>query len=527
MPAPSKRTLANRNRLRDTTGKIMEQTAETVEEDWIVWEEDTNDLLNHTERIATPKNINEALFDDGSSSKRPRNGHYNKTSAVTIWRKKKQAKTVEPANTILNFGVTISYDSRAEEKEEYVAHTKKELEKIRVLFKDMPIIAKPVMNKSLDGSNVDSYNHIRYVSVQQYFQNRLEGLKKHEAAKKSANSLWPNCSKFYRHKAIIKWANEYLENQVLSNHSQGVHAKRVSFLADNDVKTKVLDMIKKTTANYRTVDNIKKFIDEDVIPATLGVTGSVGKTTVARYLYEWGYSYRKNKKAIFFDGHERPDVVEYRQAWSKRMLKYMERSEFYQGDNQEEVLEPVLNDGEKKIVFVTHDESTFYANDGKSDFWLTSDENYIRKKGPGSSIMISEFQCPCHGTMKSGAWTSRRYFKAGGDREGWWTYKHMVEQLKDDAIELFELIHPNCVGVFLFDNSSNHSAFAEDALVASRMTLKEKIWPVTEKFQFRPTTVTLTSGEVLKQDFFFEKVSTLRDRKGKTITRKERYFKGK
>ncbi|KAG1569197.1 hypothetical protein G6F50_006604 [Rhizopus delemar] len=65
----------------------------------------------------------------------------------------------------------------------------------------------------------------------------------------------------------------------------------------------------------------------------------------------------------------------------------------------------------------------------------------------------------------------------------------MVEQLKEDAIGLFEALHPNCVAVFLFDNSSNHGAFADDALVASRMTLNEKPWPLSEKFQFRDTSV--------------------------------------
>ncbi len=31
---------------------------------------------------------------------------------------------------------------------------------------------------------------------------------------------------------------------------------------------------------------------------------------------------------------------------------------------------------------------------------------------------------------------------------------------------------PNCIGLFAFDNSSNHAAFKSDALVASKMNLK-------------------------------------------------------
>ena len=330
------------------------------------------------------------------------------------------------------------------------------------------------MNLRNEDNSINKYNQIRYLAIQLYFQNRINGLNKGESAKAAANFFWHNkCSKFYRQKAIIKWATEFLEKKSLSNHNQGAHVKRVSFLSDNDVKMRILDHIRVTKPQYRSIDGIMEFIDSDIVPSLLGVPAdSVGKTTLARYLYEWGYTYRKNAKTIFFDGHEREDVVEYRQEWSRRMLEYMERSEFYEGENQEVVVEPVLKEGSKKIVFVTHDESTFFANDGKSVFWLLDGENHIRKKGPGSSIMVSEFQCPCHGTMRIEGWLSRKLFYAGGDREGWWTYKDMVEQLTDDAIPLFESLHPGFTAVFLFDNSSNHSAFAEDALVASRMTLK-------------------------------------------------------
>ena len=103
----------------------------------------------------------------------------------------------------------------------------------------------------------------------------------------------------------------------------------------------------------------------------------------------------------------------------------------------------------------------------------------------------------------------------------------MVAQLKDDVIELFDLLHPGCTAVFLFDNSSNHSAYADDALVASRMTLNEKLSPIEDKYQFRDTSVKLSSGEIIQQSFYYEKTETLRNRKGKSVVRKERYFKGK
>ena len=190
------------------------------------------------------------------------------------------------------------------------------------------------------------------------------------------------------------------------------------------------------------------------------------------------------------------------------------------------ILPPKLEDGKKKIVFVTHDESTFYANDGKNDLWLEDGENYIRKKSAGLSIMISEFQCPCHGTMKASGLTSREIFKAGTDRQVWWTSADMVRQLETNVIKVFDELHPGCTGVFLFDHSSNHGAYADDALVVSRMTLNEKEYPLTKQYQFRDTIVKLRDNNtILKQSFFYDKSIETIDKRGRKKVKKVKYFK--
>ena len=44
-------------------------------------------------------------------------------------------------------------------------------------------------------------------------------------------------------------------------------------------------------------------------------------------------------------------------------------------------------------------------------------------------------------------------------------------QIKEKAIPIFNAVHPGCVAVFAFDNSSGHSVFATDALLAHKMNL--------------------------------------------------------
>lgn len=543
MARPSAKSRAAKKALRDKNGLLMSakpkqdvadeveaidvgadnletDNVATVGADWEVWEEDTTELI-------TSLTVNDILTDTAKHGKKR---HYQKDSRTTKWRKNAQNKKVDPKQKLFNFGFTKSSAEGKEEvyrsQDDGLSCNQKELFLINRSYETIVELTTPEMNKKKEHSSVESYNWARYISLKFYFNKRLEGLKKVIAAEKTAEFLWPNNSKSYRAKSIIKWAKEFLEEGKLSDHQQGVHVKRISFLGDNDIKMEVLKMIQSTKPAERSLVYIKKFIDDEIIPSFLGVKGTVSIFTISKYLHEWGYLYRKNKRALFFDGHEREDVVNYRTNWAKRMLEYMERSEFYQGDDQEEVLEPLLKENEQKIVFVTHDESTFYANDGKEDLWLMDGENYIRKKGTGSSIMVSEFQCPCHGTMKIKAWTSRKLFKAGEGRDGWWTHKDMVKQLEEDVLGLFESLHPNCTAVFLFDNSSNHGAYADDALVAGRMTLKEKPWPLEEKYQFRDTKVTLSNGQTIHQTFFYEKTVITKNNKGKRKEEKVRYFKG-
>ena len=47
----------------------------------------------------------------------------------------------------------------------------------------------------------------------------------------------------------------------------------------------------------------------------------------------------------------------------------------------------------------------------------------------------------------------------------------MLDQVKNIAIPIFEIVHPNAVAVFAFDNSTNYRAMADNALCAQRMNL--------------------------------------------------------
>ena len=53
-----------------------------------------------------------------------------------------------------------------------------------------------------------------------------------------------------------------------------------------------------------------------------------------------------------------------------------------------------LPPGQKLLVLVTRDESTFNANDGKRQMWMKEDEQPLRPKGRGKGLMVADFLTP-------------------------------------------------------------------------------------------------------------------------------------
>jgi len=200
-----------------------------------------------------------------------------------------------------------------------------------------------------------------------------------------------------------------------------------------------------------------------------------------------GFSHQDVKKNVYFDGHERDDVVEYRKTFVKEWRELSRRFVIFHDDGSWEK-PPGLLQGEKPLVLVTHDESTFNVNDGKRKLWMEEGKQPLRPKGKGKGVMVSGFLTP-GGVLRVPSTTTDEellsdptwprdnnhplreaihYLEYGKDN--YWTGEKMVDHTRR-IIPILKYAFPGCEGLFAFDNASNHSAFAPDALVASKMNL--------------------------------------------------------
>ncbi|KAA8893849.1 hypothetical protein FN846DRAFT_787332, partial [Sphaerosporella brunnea] len=126
----------------------------------------------------------------------------------------------------------------------------------------------------------------------------------------------------------------------------------------------------------------------EVILNTKDNKGGICDRTARRWFVKLGWIYGRNKKG-YCDGHERKDVVEYRdKVFCPRMKVIYETLREY-NDNGEVVKQlPIFS---KRRHLVTHDESTFNANDGSSFSWKKEGSEWLKPKSRGKGIMVSDF----------------------------------------------------------------------------------------------------------------------------------------
>ncbi|CAG8630957.1 1870_t:CDS:2, partial [Scutellospora calospora] len=101
-----------------------------------------------------------------------------------------------------------------------------------------------------------------------------------------------------------------------------------------------------------------------------------------------------------------------------------------------------------------YDKCVFYSNDGKRGIWMPDRNMLLRKKGNKKSIMVNKFLLEECGQLKLSEEEIRIHLNVS------------TKQVRDKAIPIFEAKFPNAIAVFAFNNSTNYTVYAEDALIA-------------------------------------------------------------
>ena len=241
----------------------------------------------------------------------------------------------------------------------------------------------------------------------------------------------------------------------------------ISRLQDEDIESDAT-MHLQSLGKYVSAMDLVRYFQQDDVRQRHGF--AISLTTARRWMKRMGMRWTKSPKGQYIDGHERPDVVEYRQStYIPRRFGSHLRSRTWTEQTIGDCVIP--SPSHQHAVYWHHDESTFMQNDRHQIRWVSKDKKPVpQPKGEGSSLMVADFVSADYGWLRSpnGTEEARVLFKAGTNRDGYFTNEEILEQATR-VMDILQSHFPDDRYILVYDNARTHLKRAPDALSARYM----------------------------------------------------------
>lgn len=206
--------------------------------------------------------------------------------------------------------------------------------------------------------------------IQNFANLRIKGQKRMEASMAIAQQWHESSNPVYFARKIRALARHYQLFEQLPDEGRGGSKNGRSLLDDPLLVTALRNWLTSQPVGSVTPRNFQHAVNTALLPS-LGISlkSPICYRTAQRWLVKVGWRLTVLRKGVYMDGHERPDVVEYRNnVFLPKMAEYERRMVHFEGPDLTRV-EPVLKEGETEIVVYFQDESCFHANEYKSRAW--------------------------------------------------------------------------------------------------------------------------------------------------------------
>ncbi|KAF7984968.1 hypothetical protein HWV62_9917 [Athelia sp. TMB] len=341
---------------------------------------------------------------------------------------------------------------------------------------------------------------------------RIKGVSRTQASLEIARQ-WHDGGGNWFSRRVRALAHHYQIFEKLPVEKRGGSANARSWLHDQQVKLRTRDWLTSQRTGEVTPRKLQHALNRTIFPElNIELKNPISERTARRWLIKLGWRRTIVRKGVYMDGHERKDVVEYRnKIFLPTLAKFETRMATHEGPELQKVM-PELLEGQRCIIIQYHDECCFHANDEAKSLWLREGEQPLRKKSQGRLIHVSDFINEEDGRLvlldENGQIVrdARKIIYPGSNGDPWWDNKQLMEQIKS-AIEIFEAAHPDCQALFIFDQSSAHASLPPDALKAFDMNKsnggkqrkqRDTIIPHSnpdQRFRGQPQKMTTSSGE--------------------------------
>ncbi|KIK74553.1 hypothetical protein PAXRUDRAFT_789771, partial [Paxillus rubicundulus Ve08.2h10] len=281
----------------------------------------------------------------------------------------------------------------------------------------------------------------------------------------------------YISRKVREWSRAYISDHGNLPFIRYGGAWTKSHIRDEDLQEELLLHLQ-SLGKYVTASAIIIYLDHLEVQARYGLTKTISLATAQHWMTEVGYRWGKDPKGQYIDGHERDDVVFYRQnSFIPAWYKIDANTRRWSSANPLQCKNDETDVGRKTVVWF-HDESTFYAHDRRKTYWVPKDAKALpQQKGEGSSLMVADFISADYGWLRShdGKESARVLFRAGKGRDGYFTNDEILAQVKK-AMGILEKDYPDEDHIFVFDNATTHLKRADDALSAHYMPKSCRQW---------------------------------------------------
>ena len=256
-------------------------------------------------------------------------------------------------------------------------------------------------------------------------------------------------------RTVRRWRSGLIDNDgVLPESQQGCYQRSGVLWQNEELNKKAVEYVQENAVvkgrhNLTTVD-FCKWVNECFLPnCTLepGFPRKISLETARLWLHHLGFEVLTVRKGIFIDVHERPDVIDARKLFLRKMTK-LGFLHFTNAPTEDAMralpdVDGPTNERRLKTVVFFHDESTFMSNEDQPTQWGMKGEKMLKPKSKGAGIMVSDFIDEHNGFLAlsdeeyDAAKVSnprihkyaREFLEYGESREGYWTRDKFIAQM--------------------------------------------------------------------------------------------------
>ena len=270
------------------------------------------------------------------------------------------------------------------------------------------------------------------------------------------------------------WGKDFIRNRSMLPYHNHANSGCGSLLDDIDFVEELLAHIA-DAGMHVSAQTVVDFTQKPEVVERHHILKPITLGTARKWMSKLNFTWRQAPTGMYIDGHERPDVVHYRQDIYLPTLARCELAiRGWDKDNLGHLIDPSSPSPTRHTVLWFHDQCIFYLNDRKKCRWVHASEKPVPlPKGEGISLMVSDFISADYGWLRSpdGTESARVLFRPGANREGYFTNEDVLQQV-DTAMDILRKHYPNDDHIFIFDNATIHTKRPPGSLSARRMPKK-------------------------------------------------------